>query len=142
MNLKSEKGFTGVDIAIAIVVIFIFTSVIAILVYNFNASSKELERRTQATYYAISEIENIKKQSFSAYSGRNKNNNSVNPNEESIKDSNNKDTGYYRTITVLDYNDIDSTKITNIVKKITVEISYMSQGKRQSVSLSTVLAKE
>ena len=34
MKLKSEKGFTGVDVAIAVVVLFIFVSLIAIMSYR------------------------------------------------------------------------------------------------------------
>lgn len=50
--------------------------------------------------------------------------------------------GYYRTIIVEDYHDIDSTKEPDIVKKITVQIQYMFKGKKENVELSTIVAKE
>lgn len=52
--------------------------------------------------------------------------------------------GFFKTIIVQDYADLDnnSEKISNLVKKVTVKISYMFQAKEQSVELSTILSKE
>ena len=52
--------------------------------------------------------------------------------------------GFFKTIIVQDYADLDnnSEKIPNLVKKVTVKISYMVQAKEQSVELSTILSKE
>ena len=52
--------------------------------------------------------------------------------------------GFFKTIIVQDYADLDnnSEKIPNLVKKVTVKISYMFQAKEQSVELSTILSKE
>ena len=36
MNLKNEKGVTGIDISISVVVIFIFVSIIAIILENIK----------------------------------------------------------------------------------------------------------
>ena len=46
--------------------------------------------------------------------------------------------------TVIDYTDIDGNqdKTKDLVKKVTVKISYMFKAKEQSVELSTVLSKE
>lgn len=41
MNLRNEKGFTGIDISVSVIIIFIFVSIIAILVYQINSTSKE-----------------------------------------------------------------------------------------------------
>lgn len=144
MDFKSEKGFTGVDIAISIVVIFIFTSIIAILVYNINASTKDLERKSEAMSYAIDAVEEIKRQGFSSYMDKSiKNNNNLVEDKEEIKVNEKTIEGYYRTINVIDYSDMEGmeTKIPGLVKKITVTISYMSRGKEQSVDLSIILSK-
>ena len=52
--------------------------------------------------------------------------------------------GFYRKITIEDYTDNpdNSDKIFGLVKKATVQITYMFKGKEQKVELSTVLAKE
>ena len=66
MKIKSEKGYTGIDIAISVVVLFIFVSLIAVLSYNFNSRTREIELASEATYLAIDEIENIKNAGFEA----------------------------------------------------------------------------
>lgn len=60
MNWKSEKGYTGIDIATSVVVLFIFISLIASLSYRFNRSAKEIELKAQAIDIAVSEMENKK----------------------------------------------------------------------------------
>ena len=52
MNVKSQKGFTGIDITIAIIVITLFVSIISVVFYNITISSKKVERKTEATYIA------------------------------------------------------------------------------------------
>lgn len=60
MNIKEEKGLTGIDIAISIVLITIFIALIANLIANINLNSEDTKRKTIATSYAVQEIEQIK----------------------------------------------------------------------------------
>ena len=140
MKIKSEKGFTGIDIAISVIVLFIFVSLIAFLIYNFNSSSKEIELKTEATYLAIDEIETVKNNGFETYKdlSEKQGNNVIVDNEETTKK------GFYKTITVKDYTDMEGNedKVQNIVKQITVKITYMFKGQEQVVELSTILSKE
>lgn len=137
MKLKSEKGFTGVDIAISIVVLFIFVSLIAMLIYNFNISAKQATRKTTAINLAIEEIENIKNKGFTELE-----NIDTTPNIETGEE------GFLKTIVVEDYKDIAETegiteaKKKELVKRVKVTISYNSQGKEENVELSTILTKE
>lgn len=142
MKLKNENGFTGVDIAVAVVVIFIFVSIIAVLFYNFNSSTQEIERKSQATYYAIAEIEKIKNNGFSEYADKNKNIGNIE--EEYVKDENGKETSYYKTVLVEDYTDLEGneSKLPNLLKKVTVTITYKFKAENKEVSLSTILSKE
>ncbi len=140
MKIKSEKGFTGIDMAISVIVLFIFVSLIALLIYNFNSSTKEVELRSEATYLAIDEIENIKNEGFEAIE-------TIRYDEENpyYIDEETETTGFYKKVIVQDYADLnpgDTTIIPNLVKKVTVQISYMFKGKTQTVELSTVLSKE
>ena len=141
MNLRSEKGFTGIDIAVSVVIIFIFISIIASLIYGVNSKSKEIELKTEATYIAINEIEQIKNDGYEKYGtlGRANGTNIVCTNEEVEGEE-----GYYKTIEVIDYTDLEGKqdKQKNIVRKATVKISYMFKAKEQSVELSTILTKE
>lgn len=140
MNLRSEKGFTGIDIAVSVVIIFIFISIIAILSYRINSTSKEIQLKSDAIYVAINEIEDVKSKGLEEFKGRSvaDGNSVVTENEETEKQ------GYYKTITVLDYTDLEgnSDKTKDIVKKVTVKITYMYKAKEQSVELSTLLTKE
>lgn len=144
MKFYSEKGYTGVDIAISVIVIFIFVSLISFLIYRFNSSAKEVELKSEATSIAIEEIEKLKQEGFEKYDGMDKD-------TKEDKDGNslenqkieNKE-GFFKTLIVEDYADMDDNKkkIPNLVKKVTVKISYMFQAKEQSVELSTILSKE
>ena len=57
MNLKNEKGITNIDIIVSIIIITLFVAIIATLMSNINGNSDSVERRAEATNYAINEIE-------------------------------------------------------------------------------------
>ncbi len=144
MKIKKEQGFTGIDISIAVIILFIFISIIATLSYQVNSTTKAIERRGEAIEIAIQEIEKVKNQGFSNYDG-------IDSKSKEDKKGNSFETqsvegkqGFYKTITVNDYTEIEgnSDKIFNVVKKVTVSITYKSQGKEQKVELSTILSKE
>lgn len=139
MDFHNEKGYTGIDISVAIVILFIFVSIISMMIYQMNSSAKEVQLKTDATYLAINEIENIKNQGIDEYIGKSiANGNNVITENQEVEE------GYYKTVTVIDYTDIDGNqdKTKDLVKKVTVKISYMFKAKEQSVELSTVLSKE
>ena len=141
MKFYSEKGYTGIDIAISIVVITIFISLIAVIISRFNSSADEIKYKEEATAIAIEEIEKIKKEGFETYKDRS----IANENSEVSKniEIEGKE-GFHKTILVEDYTDIErnSEKISGLVKKVKVKISYMFQGKEQSVEVSTIISKE
>ncbi len=143
MNLKNEKGVTGIDISISVVVIFIFVSIIAVILANIKNTSKELDRKSEALYIAINEIENVKNQGFSKFESLNKNS-TQDMDGNSLVNQPTGTEGFYKTISVLDYADIEGNeyKIPNLVKKVTVKISYMYNGTEENVELSTILSKE
>lgn len=133
MNFKNEKGATGIDIAISIIILALFIGLIASLMYGINKSSKDIERKTQATNYAISEIEKLKAENFETL--------------ETKQTSGYIDnTSYYKTIKVVDYADLEKNqgqnKESGLIKIVTVEISYKSGKEDKKVELSTVLSKE
>ena len=143
MKFRSEKGYTGVDIAIAIIVITMFVSLIAVLIYRFNSLSNEMQLKSEAIAIAIDEIENIKKQGFEAYDGMNKNT-TEDKEGNTLENQQTQKDGFYRTIAVEDYTDIgeNEQKISNLVKRVTVKIFYIFKGEEQTVELSTILSKE
>lgn len=145
--MRSEKGYTGVDIAISIVVLFLFVSIIATLSYSYTSSSKEIELKSKATEIAIEQIENMKNINFADIENRSitNGNSQYFPTDttkqvEEIKGEENK--GFYRRVTIEDYADSKPEKRAGLVKKITVQIQYMFKGKEQTVELSTIVSKE
>ena len=141
MKLRSEKGFTGIDISISVVIIFIFVSIIAALIAQVNSKSKEISLKNDATYIAINEIEKVKSNGIEEYVGKSEadGNNVICENEEIENEE-----GFYKTITVLDYADVEKDEAIekDIVKKVTVKISYMYRNEEQKVELSTIVSKE
>ncbi len=140
--MKSEKGFTGVDIAISVVVLFIFVSLIISLIYGINSSSKEVELKSEATALAVEEIENIKTKKIETLESELDNQEiKYGASEQEAETQQIKD-GFYRRIIIQDYNDLDKSKVPDVVKKVTVQILYRFKAQEQKVELSTVLSKE
>ena len=140
MKIKSEKGITNIDITVSIILITLFVAIIATLMYNINANSGSVERRSIATNYAINEIESLKAQNFDELEE------TVEPNEFEDILENEKPTGYAKKVTIIDYanleeNKDDDTIVPGLVKKVTVEISYKDGNTTQTVDLSTVITK-
>lgn len=150
--MKNQKGYTGVDIAISVVVITIFIALIGTLVFNFNSNSNEIEYRSKALDYAINEIERLKaldinnQEIIDAETATR--NGTASENE--ILDKNDKGTGYYEKIDVVDAKDIISDDdlgdsrvgVPGLVKKVTVTVSYKFRNQIKSVELSTIVAKD
>lgn len=146
-HLKNEKGVTGVDITIAIILITIFVAIIATLFFNIRRTSSDIERRTQATAYAVSIIEQIKANGFDDLPTVSDGTNIITGYEDKYIQDNGVDTPYYQTIRVEDYSEIvESTGEEEIqpdvVKKITVTIAYKSGNENQEISLSTSMSKD
>lgn len=133
--LKSENGITGIDITVSVLIITLFVAMLTTIFFNINTDSKAMERKTEATHYAISLIEDIKNKSFEEL------NNFIDTQGSSILDENGKQTPYTKKIFVIDYAEMEGNKDKkpNIVKKVTVEVSYMNKGETEKIELSTLL---
>lgn len=134
MNVKSEKGITGIDITISIILITLFVAIIATLMFTIYQNSDAVQRRAEATNYAINEIENIKAADFDTI-------------DTLAGEGNIDNTGYYKKITITDYADLeenqdDNTILSGLVKKVTVEISYKEGNTTQTIDLSTVITNK
>lgn len=143
MLIKEEKGFTGIDIAISLIVITIFISIIANLIASINLTAQDTNRKTIATSYAVQEIEKIKAQGYlDSYDSKGIAKEEVLKEEDIYNGS--EFTGYNKKIVIRDYVLVvnDTTKKSNIVKEITVNISYKVGNKEKNVKISTYVAKE
>lgn len=140
MFIKNQKGIAAIDIAISIIVITIFIALIGNLIVNINLNTKDSERKTIATSYAVQEIENIKAKDFQEYTDKGIQEPYV-IEEDIMKDNN--FTGYHKKITIKDYVLIkqDNSKEPNIVKEATVEISYKIGKEEKIIRLATYISK-
>jgi len=141
MRIKKENGFAGTDIAISVMVVTIFIAMIANMIANINLNSSEVDRKTKATSYAMQEIEKIKAQGIQAYIGKGIDEEYI-INEDIIVD--NEFSGYHKTIIIKDYVLIkqDTTKQKDILKEVTVEISYKVANNERNVVISTYITEE
>ena len=145
MNIKDEKGITEIDITLTVILITIFLAVVLTIFTSIQKNTTKLNRETEAMYYAVDTIENIKSQSFSILpkKGTSKINGVSDLADAYINAKSGSITSYYRTITVQDYTELsgNSSKTAEVLKKITVEIAYKDQNKNKSVTLSTIKVK-
>ena len=146
MNLKQEKGITGIDITIAVIIISIFMATILTVFTSIQKNSTNLERETEATYYAVDTIEEIKALDFSSLpqKGTSKIQGIEKLKDGYVKDKSGKTTSYYRTITVKDYTELEGkqNEVAEILKKVTVEITNKDQKQIKTIELSTIRTKE
>ena len=143
MCMKSEKGITTIDITVAIILITLFVAIIAILMYQINANSASTKRNSEATSYAIAEIEKLKAQDFDTLVDTDETTNQF---ENITDETTNQATGYSKRITITDYANLpenidDETIVSGLVKQVTVEIAYQDGDTMQTVDLSTVITK-
>ena len=141
MYIKNQRGFTGIDISISIIIITIFIAMIGNLIININLNYKDTERKTIATSYAIQEIEKIKSQGYiDDYQEVGINQEDIFK-EEDIVDENGVFTGYHKKVLIKDYILRDNTKQKNLVKEITIEISYKLANKDKDIRILTCITK-
>ncbi len=121
INLRQEKGITGVDITLSIILISIFLGIILTVATLLQKNNNSIEYETEATYYAVNAIEKIKSLQFSSLppKGTNKITGIPELQDGYIIDKNGEQTSYYQEITVKDYTELEgnSEKKSRDIKK-------------------------
>ena len=139
--IKEEKGITGIDIAISVVIITIFIAIIANLIANINVNNKDIERKTKATSYAVQEIEQLKVKGYvDEYNNKGIYDKDI-ISEKDIMDDDNNFTGYSKTTTIKDYVLIknDKSKQMNVLKELTVTVSFKVGDSTENIDISTYI---
>ena len=114
------------------------------LIININVNSKDAERKSQAISYAVDEIEVIKSEGYrEIYNDKGIIQEDI-IYEQDINDKSGNFTGYHKKVIIKDYVLIqnDSTKKSNIVKQVIVQISYRFKNQDKTVELATYVTKE
>lgn len=152
MNIRSEKGISGIDIIVAIFLITMFVTLITVMSGRLTTTEKETGRSAEAVRYATNIIEEIKGESILSFDGvTNADIDNLVALEVSaghlledytkqyILDSNNQETAFYQEVFVIDYADIENGAEREKLKKIIVKVSYKEQEQNKSVTLETMI---
>ena len=157
-RIKSEKGFTLVDITVAIIVILLFMSLIAVLFFFFFKSSKSIDRKSEAIYLATEIIEGFSAQNYDdvKITGTSSQENWIeitNPNDsndlygmvngeatEFVKNVKIKE-GYSCSVSIYNYIPEENTHESDLVKVIKVRVTYKVANERKNVELTTSIVR-
>ena len=147
MNIKNNKGITGVDITIAIIILALFVSLITSMFYTVTIIGRTVNRKAEAVYITIQVIEAAKHIGYDELpKGETDETTSLTLEELNTKLEENAITlknGYSVDIKVENYRKIKGDlTLEDILKRITVTVNYKEQNKEQSVELNTVIIKE
>lgn len=148
MNIKNNKGITGIDVTISIVILALFISLITNMFYNVSKIGKSIERKTEATYTAIQIIESIKQLKYNDLpTGETEGATVLTLEELNTKLGEEKaitlKNGYSANIKVENYRKIKGNiELQDKLKKVTVTINYKNQNQEQSIEINTVIVNE
>ena len=131
MKIKKDKGLVGVDIIIAIIAITIFSTLIISLMYNNVIENVKLKRETLAMIYLTETFENIGIESYD---------NIIESNINNLVPKGARDSYQVEMTVTSDFDDVANNE--NIMKKITVKMSYEVGNKTYSFSMERMKIKE
>lgn len=131
MKVKKDNGLVGVDMIIAIIAITIFSTLIVSLMYKNVVENVKLKKETLAMIYITEIFENI---GIEMYDNVTEDNSSSLVPEEALKN-------YEVEITVTnDLNGVANNE--QIMKKVTIKMSYEVDNKTYSCSMQRMKIKE
>ena len=133
MNLKNNKGFTGIDISVATIVFIVFASIISMLFYNMAVSSKKIERKTVATNLCIEIIEALKESPFDKLTKTEETSMDIETLQTISGKTINLPNGYVPKIIIEDY------KEESVIKILRVTISYKENNKNEEITIETLV---
>ena len=136
---KSEKGFTGADVAVAIAIIVLTISVVALIYVNTTNKSKESIRYSAATRIATQIIENIQSMTYDELVYRYSNNyNLVDSETDGSIFGVNIPVGYSAEVLAPE---ITSNEL-DIIRDVTVNVTYTISNTSKTITLYMSKEKE
>ena len=131
MNVKSNSGFTMVDLVAAITIFVLFTTVISTVMYSSYKMNIEVKVSGEALYYAMQILEDIDKISYE---------NIKNGMEEAFIKKFSIPEGLTINIDVSNYN--EGTLKEDLIKKIKLTISHTLEEKTETLVINKIKVKE
>ena len=136
-NLKSDNGFTAIDISVAIVILTLMITLISTITYNAYTQLLSTHKTSVATMYAVEILEKVSKTQYDSsklLEGTYRTTED-NPNILGIDIS----TGYTAILGVQDYNKIaGNAGKEDLIKIITVAIVYDDSGIEKNIMYKTL----
>ena len=143
MNLRNNKGITGVDISIALVIIVLFAGIVSTLSYNYVVASRNTNRKAIATNIAITRIEELKQTPYDDLIEMDENN----PEATKYADTNGElltsGSGPYEVVTTIEkYRNSNIENIQDVIKIVKVTVKYNKGNIKENIELRTTITKE
>lgn len=138
MDLKNNKGYTGVDISIAMIILMIFIPTVFAISYSIQKTSNEVKRKSEAISIATDILESAKGMSFENLESMEE--------EENIsllEEKYSKDVSFDINIEVENYypEELNEEDRMDLVKKIKITVTYPVGNKTKSIDISTIKSK-
>lgn len=143
MKVKQEKGFTVIDVTIAIIAITVFSTLIVTLIYNNYLENIKLKKETLAMIYITEIFENVGIESYENLENGNYEDVVNNYYNNNIKKLMPLDIiGKYKIdLSITEpFNNVEEKE--NIMKKISVTLTYQINDKKYSCSMERIKIKE
>ena len=162
-KVKEENGFAASDALIAVLIIALFTGIIATIIYNIYLSNTSIKRMATATGYITNIFENTDKvyyddvtvNDLKAYINSNTELFNTSSNQINISSNNGEETAtigvseepqYKIDIYIEYYNKteeaIEKENNLDLVKRLTVTVSYKLGNKNQEITMNRVKSRE
>ena len=147
MDLKSNKGYVGIDITIAVLILIILVPTIMGIVYNINLSKHSTGVKSEALSIAVNTIETAKACKLEMLTEQQllSDLNSSNIYVMNIDNATNSaiittsTASYILDVEVEDYSEIDEEAQENILKRLTVNVKYKVGNKEQSINIKNLI---
>ncbi len=162
MNLKNNKGFTGIDVSVAMIIILIFIPTIFGVLYSIQKINGYIERESEAVNIATDIIEIAKSLNYTEVDIENNSSQfnhilenkylastyivdeSTGENDKCLLKTGNKNVRYQIQINLQNYypENIEQEDMKDLVKKLKVMVEYPTSKTTRIINISTVIQNE
>ena len=143
MDLRNNKGITGIDISVALIIIVLFVGIVSTLSYNYVVASRSVNRKAIATNIAIARIEELKQTPYDEILEMDE------TSQDATKYANadgvmlTSGSGPYKVVTkVQKYTNPNIENIQDVIKIITVTVNYNIANREENIELRSTITKE
>ena len=146
INVKSQKGIIASDALLAVILVVLFSTLILTISFNIFMSNSSLKRMSKATNFITTVFEHVDKLYYDEVTqntlvtyaqGLQENGITVNPGENNWNGK-----GYKIDISVQSYVPENAVDTPDLVKEITMSVTYKLGSKEQVISMTRIKKRE